>query len=885
GWEADTKNIRYSKGTRPQKGHNLAIAEYPTDSTVGDKGFADYALFIGEKLIAIVEAKASHKDIPAVIDYQGKDYPRCIRAEDEKYVIGKWGEYKVPFTFATNGREYVEKYKEKSGIWFLDLRRADNIPRPLLGWMSPDGMEEMLSADIEGANEKLLNLSYDFLTEKNGLGLRPYQINAIKAAENAIVNGQRSVLIAMATGTGKTRTIIGLIYRFLKTGRFRRVLYLVDRTVLGDQAKDAFKGNKIEDFLTVDEMYDIKTLGDIKIEKETRIHIATVQGMMKRILYNDGEAMPSVSDYDLVIVDEAHRGYILDREMTDEEILYRDQLDYQSKYRKVVEYFDAIKIAMTATPAKHTVQIFGKSVFTYSYGEAVIDGYLVDYDAPHDIKTKLSTEGIHYKSGDEVTLFDPLTGEVKDSELLEDELDFDVEDFNRKVITEEFNRAVLKEIARDLDPENPNETGKTLIFAVNDAHADLIVDILREIYSEFGVDNNAIMKITGSVANGDRNKIKQAVRHFKNDNYPSIVVTVDLLTTGIDVPKITSLVFMRRVKSRILYEQMLGRATRPCEEIHKDHFEIYDPVGLYDVLEPVNTMKSVAVNPSATFSQLLDRLEETEEEPQVQSQINQILAKLQRKKQRMDGRTEEHFKDMSGGLTPAQFVEMIKNQTPDEAKKRVLSYADLFHMLQESQPNGGRPIVISDKPDELVSHTRGYGKNGVKPGDYLVEFSEYINTHINEVAALNIICTRPSDLTRDDLKSLTLKLGCEGYTEQQLNTAFSEMTNEEMAADIISMVRRYAIGSTLTSHEDKIKNAVEKLEKAHDFTRQEQSWLKRMEGYLMKESVLNVQAFNEDSRFKDQGGFAKINKFFGGKLEDVVRELNGYLYDDGGKTA
>ena len=120
GWEADTEQLRYSKGTRPVKGRNIAIAEWPTDSTVGNRGYVDYALFVGMQLVATVEAKAIHKDIPSVIDYQCKDYSRNIRSADRAYQIGTWGSYKVPLTFATNGRPYLEQYDTKSGIWFLD---------------------------------------------------------------------------------------------------------------------------------------------------------------------------------------------------------------------------------------------------------------------------------------------------------------------------------------------------------------------------------------------------------------------------------------------------------------------------------------------------------------------------------------------------------------------------------------------------------------------------------------------------------------------------------------------------------------------------------------------------------------------------------------------
>lgn len=884
GWEADSENLRYSKGSRPAKGHNLAIAEWPTNSNVGKNGRADYALFVGMKMVAVIEAKAEHKDIPSVIDYQGKDYPRNIRAEDKQYTIGEWGEYKVPFTFATNGRPYLEQYKTKSGIWFLDLRAPSNIPQALHGWISPTGIKELLERNIEAGNAALKAMPYDFLTDKDGLNLREYQLNAIKAAEQAIINGKQTALLAMATGTGKTRTVLGMIYRFLKTNRFQRILFLVDRTSLGEQATDVFKEVKLEELMTLDDIYNIKELDDRKVDKETRVQVATVQSMVKRILYNDGEDMPAVTDYDLIIIDEAHRGYILDKEMDDAEILYRDQRDYQSKYRSVIEYFNAVKIALTATPALQTTEIFGQPVFKYTYREAVIEGYLVDHDAPHHLETKLSTGGIHYKRGDDVTLYDPVTGEITNSELLEDELDFDIDQFNRQVITESFNRTVLAEIARDIDPENPDEQGKTLIYAVDDQHADMIVSILKEIYSEFGVDNDAVMKITGSVGGGNPKKVQEAIKRFKNERYPSIAVTVDLLTTGIDVPEITTLVFMRRVKSRILFEQMLGRATRLCPKIHKTHFEIYDPVGVYDSLEKVNTMKPVVTNPAATFSQLLDGLVEIKDTAQIKQQVSQIIAKLQRRKRKMPESTLEHFKSMAGGKDPTQFVFEIEHQSPEDAKKRLLACRDLFKMIEETYDNGSRTVVISDAEDELIKHSRGYG-NADKPEDYLDAFSNYVQTNKNEIAALSIVCTRPKDLTRKSLKELRLTLDREGFTTQQLNTAISELTNEEITADIISLIRRYAIGSVLLSHEARIRKSVEKLKKAHNFTKQELSWISRMEKYLMEESVMNVQVFDEDSRFKSAGGFTKINKIFQNQLENIVLELNEYLYDDGGRTA
>lgn len=880
GWEADSANLRFSKGTRPEKGRNLAIAEWPTDSTVCKWGDADYALFVGLKLVGVIEAKATHKDVSSVIDNQSKEYSQGIKAEHLDYVIDSWNGYKAPFLFASNGRPYLKQLETKSGIWFRDARQDSNIPKALQGWISPQGLLDLLEKDIAAADRKIAGMPYDLLRDPDGLNLRPYQIEAIEKAEEAVVGGKQTALLAMATGTGKTRTVLGMIYRFLKTGRFKRILFLVDRTALGEQAQDVFKEVKIEELLTLDKIYDIKELDDKEIDRETKIHVATVQSLVKRILYNEEEQIPSVTDYDLIIVDEAHRGYILDKEMSEEEQLYRNQTDYMSKYRAVIEYFDAVKIALTATPALHTSDIFGKPVFEYSYRRAVIEGLLVDHDAPHSIQTKLSTEGIRYEAGETVAIYDPVTGEITNSEELDDELKFDVESFNRQVITEPFNRTVLEEIAADLNPEGD---GKTLIYAVDDNHADLIVKKLKEIYEPMGVSNDAIMKITGSIGGGNPKKVQEAIKRFKNEKYPNIAVTVDLLTTGIDVPEITTLVFMRRVKSRILFEQMLGRATRLCPEIEKTHFEIYDPVGVYESLEPVNTMKPVVKNESASFDDLLNGLETLDSQQQAQNQLDMILAKIQRRRRVLSETALEHFVDLSGGLNPAQFTQKLSAMDTQEAKDYALKSRELFRILNEGGISQKRPVIISDKEDELVSHTRGYG-NGQAPQDYLEEFNSFILNNINEIAALKVVCTRPRELTREGLKSLKLELDRHSFTEKQLNTAWKEWKNEDIAADIISFIRRSALGSALIAHDARIRQAVEKLRGSHSFNKMQSDWLSRIEKSLLAETIIDRETF-ESGSFKTAGGFTKIDKVFGGKLDDYLHELNDYLYDDGGKPA
>ena len=880
GWEADTNNLRYSKGTRPQKGRNLAIAEWPTDSAVGKNGYADYALFVGVKLVGIVEAKKAAIDIPSVIDHQCKEYAKGIKAEHKDYVIGQWGAYKVPFVFATNGRKYLKQIETKSGIWYLDLRSGANAPKALQGWISPQGLLEQLEKNIAAANNALQNTPFDLLRDPDGLNLRKYQISAIEAAEQAVIDGKQTVLLSMATGTGKTRTILGMIYRFIKSDRFKRVLFLVDRTALGEQAEDVFKEVKIEELMTLDSIYNIKGLDEKETDRETKIHIATVQSLVKRILYPEGDTMPSVTDYDLIVVDEAHRGYILDKEMSETEMLYRNQDDYISKYRTVIEYFDAVKIALTATPALHTTEIFGKPVFNYSYREAVIDGYLVDHDAPHNIRTKLRVEGINYQKGEQLAIYDPVTGEVLNSAELEDDMKFEIDSFNRQVITENFNRTVLEEIAWDF---NPDGQGKTLIYAVDDNHADLIVKILKEIYAEGGVDNDTVMKITGSVAGGNKKKISEAIKRFKNESLPKIVVTVDLLTTGIDVPEITTLVFMRRIKSRILFEQMLGRATRLCPAIGKTHFEIYDPVGVYESLQDVSNMKPVATNPSASFEDLMKGLEVAATDEQLAYQIDLIVAKLQRKRRNVSKKALEQFAYLTGGKDLGVFAEHLNSSTIKEATAELLGHREAFSVLDKDKTHRKRPVVIDNHEDELIDHTRGYGE-GQKPEDYLEAFREFINNNINAIAALRTVCTRPSELTRDALKSLKLELDRHDFTEKQLNSAWNEMTNQDIVADIIAFIRQQALGSTLISHEQRVKHAFAKLRVNHDFNKTQLDWLKRIEKVLLEESVLDEQIF-EIGAFKNAGGFTIIDRRFSGKLHEIITELNEYLYEDGGSIA
>ena len=867
GWQADTEHLRYSKGTRPEKGKNLAIAEWPTD-----KGFADYALFFGLQLVGIVEAKAKHKDISSILSNQCKDYATHIKKEHACYLIGQWGDYQVPFLFATNGRKYLKQLDTKAGIWFLDVRDSGNISKALQGWKSPQGLLEDLALDIAKATQDLAKTPYDPLRDPNGLNLHPYQIRAVEATEKALANGHRSLLLSMATGTGKTRTLLAMIYRFLAAKRFKRILFLVDRNVLGRQAFRDFEKLKVKDLFSLNNIYHINKLEDKILEEGMELKISTVQGLVRRIIYREGEPLLTPSDFDLVIIDEAHRGYILDQEMDDNELTFRNQNDFISKYTTVVNYFDAVKIAVTATPALHTRSLFGDPIFEYTYPEAVIDGHLVDYNPPYEIITHNSSKGIHYGKGEVIQIMDIENNEHIDFCTLEDEMNFEVEHFNRKVIVESFNRSVLELVAQRIDP---TDEVKTLIFAVDDAHADLIVKILKEIYAARGIGDSFVQKITGSI--GDSKRIESAIKNFRNEQEPNIAVTVDLLTTGVDIPKIGNLVFLRRVKSRILYEQMMGRATRPCPEIGKESFNVYDAVKMFRKIQKVTEMLPVVCNPNTNIEDIFTAIELATDKNTLQHYLRQLIARLQRSVKGIHEKAAKDFCTRTEGVTPKDFVETLKNTSLEAIRESVRKNREnILELLFALRKNNYK--YISDRPDMVKEVNQIYGKEGSHPEDYITEFRKYIAENKDKLTALNILYTQPRSFTHSDLRRLRIDLEKAGYPLRQLNEAWNDIQKVDMTLDIISAVRTLALGNNPIDYKKRLENAFAKLNENHDFDAIERKILKNIEKMLLQEQFIEKEDFNKGA-FQNEGGYHALQKKFRTPLDTIIEELREYLFE------
>ncbi|MCU4675251.1 type I restriction-modification system endonuclease [Catenovulum sp. 2E275] len=894
GWQADSEALTYQNGCRPEKGKNLAIAEWPTEFK-GKKGRADYVLFAGLTPIGIVEAKKENTNVAGKIsqaERYSKGFSLTAAMQSAWELAGMtiaWPDeedshYKIPFVYSCNGRPHVPQLAEQSGTWFRDVREAANLKQDLPKFHTPAGLLDRLKRSKTAAEQKLKTEPFGYLK------VRDYQQKAIVAVENALANNVRHALLAMATGTGKTRTIIGLMYRFLKAERFKRILFLVDRTALGQQAIDSFNEAPLEQNRTLSKIYNVAELGDMQAEAETRVQVATVQAMVKRIFMSDNP--PPLDQFDCIIIDEAHRGYTLDQEMTEGELATRDTSQYLSSYRRVLEYFDAVKIALTATPAKHTSDIFGKPVYTYSYREAVADDWLIDHEPPIRYQTLLTQNGINFTKGETVNAINTQTGEVASAEL-EDELSFEVDAFNRKVINENFNRVICEQLVQELDPFGDE---KTMIFCATDLHADMVKRLLDQAFKNLynGEYNQAaVAKITGQ-----SDKVEQLIRQYKNERYPNIAITVDLLTTGIDVPKICNLVFMRRVKSRILYEQMIGRATRRCDEIGKTVFRIYDPVDIYAALADVNTMKPLVKNPNITLEQLVDEITtpekleralnapgDTSEQSQADAVLSQLSQKVMRVLRKADKKSEnkpqlkqklEELHDL-WGVEPKNLHTHLHQLGPKQAAVFINQHTGLLNQLAEvnSLLGSERQPIISEHYDKLVDRDQTYGISE-KPADYLDSFNQFIKENLNQSAALSVVVNKPRDLTREQLKEIKLLLDGAGYSEAKLQSAVRNQTNQDIAASIVGHIRRAAFGEPLIPFETRVAGAMQRIYQSHNWLPAQRKWLERLAKQLVHEVIIDRDFVN--NRFGEQGGAKQLDKVLGNQLDIVLDELSDAIW-------
>lgn len=862
--------VPFSEGLPLSAFDQHAVEEFPTSA-----GPADYALVVNEQLLAVVEAKKVTLG------------PQGVLLQAERYSKGaptgpfSFGEYRVPFLYSTNGEV----------IWFHDIRQRLNRSRQVAKFHSPAALKELIARDLDR------DCAW-FAGHPNAHPrLRPYQCEANAAVENAMAARKRQMLVAMATGTGKTFTMVNQVYRLMKSGVAKRILFLVDRRALAAQAVRAFASFEAEPGLKFDKIYEVysqrfqredfgeedkfdpKALPNSYLTDPQPgtafVYVSTIQRMAvglfgRKVAFDlggedtiddDAEQLPIATHaFDVIIADECHRGY-----STAELSVWRDTLDH----------FDAIKIGLTATPAAHTKAYFKDIVYRYEYERAVREGFLVDYDAVK-IRSDVRMNGLFIREGEQVGMVDPETG-TEQRDLLEDEREFTSPDVERKVTSPDSNLKIVEELKKyaDAHEQKYGRFPKTLIFAANDlphvSHADQLVQICRDV---FGQGESFARKITGRV-----DRPLQHIREFRNRKMPAIVVSVDLMSTGVDIPDLEFIVMLRLVKSRILFEQMLGRGTRLGEQYSdKSHFTVFD---CFDgtLLEYFRTATAITAEPpdkpSKTIEQIIEEIWQNRDR---QYNIRCLTKRLQRVEKEMSGEARELFagfgvEDM--GRFASELNSRLQSSFTDTMK---LLRNSNFQELLVNYPRKKDPFFVAiDKQDTVSSeYLIRAGQREYKPEDYLIAFSRFVEERASEIDSIEILLRRPRDWSTDALRELTHKLAAapERFTLDNLEKAH-RLRYDKALVELISMIKHAADQQQpLFTADERVERAMAKVTAGKSFTTEQQQWLERIRAHLIANLSIDQHDFDVVPVLDQAGGWGRANRVFDGKLLDLLKETN-----------
>jgi type I restriction enzyme R subunit len=815
----------------------VAITEYPTKS-----GPADYVLFFHQIPVAVIEAKRASRD-PYDSLTQAQRYSRDFQSSTSSF-----GEYHVPFICSSNGED----------VWFQDLRKPESRSRKVFHFHTPDALLGLLNFDDSPAKEFLSK------TPNDNVFLRDYQKEAIQAAERALLQNKQKMLLAMATGTGKTIMTVSLVYRLLKSGLFKRILFLVDRRELVRQAKNNFAMFEPEIWLKFDKIYQVVEIEENAIPKNADVYICTIQRMYNILKGKEAPERPLESDdpwewdaedtpvdynpnipidtFDFIISDECHRS------------IY-------NKWKIVLDYFDAVQVGLTATPATHTYAYFDQNlVYSYPYEKAVRDGYLVDFDI-RDVLTDITVGGVRVQPGQPLKVRERWTGLV--SEVIpEDELVFDASEIERKITVIDRNRKIVDEVSKHI-----REDQKTLVFAVDDAHADQLARQLRERYSHLG--DRFVQKITYRV-----DRPLERIGEFRNRRYPMVVVTVDMLSTGIDIPAIENIVFVRPVKSYVLLWQMIGRGTRKCPEIDKTHFNIFDCVGVMQAFkdkdpkfdELYQTSKAVDIREIVKQLKLKFQIEEN---------IQRLAKKLNRISKEIDPEAVPKLSEFIPEGDLGSFASSLKERFKKDYKGTlsILENEKFLHHL-EDYPRKPRYFLIDEiSRDEIIAseyllHTLD-GRN-LKPEDYIRAFEKFVKLNKDKVDAIKILLEKPREFKTSTLKELRKILASqpEIFTEDRLKRSYGDQL-----ADIIAFVRHAAYGEPLMPPKERVERAFQKLRAKHKFDQKQGEWLELIKAHMVQNLTVEQEDFN-DIPFSRKGGWRAADRVFEFQLPALLSEIN-----------
>lgn len=849
-------------------------AQHRTEEEETDSGPADYALWLGGGVAAIVEAKKLGTG-PQNVLVQAERYARGLRNSPE-VADG----FRAPFLYATNGEN----------IWFRDVRHPLNRSRRVAEFHTPNALREMLGRDVGAACARLLT------TPNAHPHLRPYQREANETIERAIADRKRHMLVAMATGTGKTFTMVNQTYRLMKSGVAQRVLFLVDRRALAAQAVRAFASFEAEPGQKFDKVYEVyssrfqrEDFGeedkfDPKLLPSSYltdpkpglafVYICTIQRMAINVLgrgavFGD-EAGDEDADrldipihaFDVVIADECHRGYTAAQ---------------QSVWRSTLDHFDAMKVGLTATPASHTTSYFQHLVYRYDYRRAVEEGYLVDYDVVN-VRSEVRMNGVFLQQGEQVERIDPDSGATQ-LDLLEDERHFESSEIEAKVTAPESNRKIVEEVKRYAlaHEERTGRLPKTLIFAANDlphtSHANQLVDICRDV---FGRGDAFVQKITGSQ---DVDRPLQRIREFRNRPNPGIAVTVDLLSTGVDIPDLEFIVFLRPVKSRILFEQMLGRGTRKGEKYpDKSHFTVFDCFDgtlLAYFKEATGITTEPPAPPSRTIAEIVEDVWNNRDRA---FNIGCLVKRLHRIDKQMAGEARDEFAAFLPDGDLARFARGLPAALRADFVGTMKMLRDPgFQNLLQTYRRAPRVFYVATGAEDIVDSqwvVREAGEE-YKPEDYLAAFARFVRENPAQIEAVRILLDRPRDWSAQALAELKRKLvQSRRFPIETLQRAH-EVRYHRALVDIISMVKHAADEQQpLLTAAERVERALARLTAGKSFTTEQLQWLDRIRAHMVENLSIEREDFEVVPVFVNAGGWAAARRVFADGLEPLLHQIN-----------
>lgn len=800
-------------------------------------------------------------------------------------------------------------------VKFTDYKDIKYRSRKVFSFHRPEYLESLLQASDTIRN----NMKH--FPPLDPVGFRDCQINAINNMDVSFADNRPRALVQMATGAGKTFTAITEAYRLLKYGKMNRILFLVDTKSLGEQAEREFLAyTPSDDRRSFSQLYGVRRLKSSYIPNDVQICISTIQRMYS-ILKEE--------DLDESTEEESFNEYVTADSKAPKEVVYNEKYPpeffdciiidecHRSIYnvwQQVLTYFDAFLVGLTATPDKRTFAFFNENVVSeYRREQAIIDGVNVGEDI-FLIETEVSQKGGHILK--RVIEYRDRLSREKRWEQMDEDLDYDKNKLDKDVVNPSQIRTVIKTFKENLFTSlfpRRKEVPKTLIFAKTDSHADDIINIVRE---EFGEGNEFCKKITYSVENAE-----DTLSSFRNDYYPRIAVTVDMIATGTDVKPLECLIFMRDVRSKNYFEQMVGRGTRticvddlqkvtPSATENKDHFVIVDAVGV--TKSKKSETRSLERKPTVSMKELMmnvalgDKSEDT---------LTSLANRISRLDKQMTDKEHKEFKknvgtsarDLANNLLNAFDEDVIAEKAKSLIMSDVPTQQDLEKAQKELLNEATKPFYNPDNRNFIENIRRshdqvidtvnldsvvyaGFDSQREENADKVITtFREFIEENKDEIIALRIIYNenyKDRPMVIEQLKSLYEKLKKKNITVERLwDCYYIKFTNKvkrgtvAQLTDLISIIR-FEIGATdeLTSFADRVNAnfkewTFRKNAGYSQFTEEQMEWLRLIKDHI----ISSLSILDEDldyTPFDHKGGLLGFYEAFGDNYKNILNEMN-----------